>query len=160
MTGNKSLAYRYKEVDVNTANPLQLVVMLYEAAIFSLQRARFHISRKDIEGRSKALNHCNSVITELQSCLNMKEGGEIAVSLDRLYGYMKRRVFQANVDQSSAPLREIEGLLEYLCSAWRELASKSPDGSPMSVNRKTSYSNTGIPSQASSGQMRSLNISI
>lgn len=160
MTANESLAYRYKEVDVNTANPLQLVVMLYEAAIFSLQQARNHIRRKDIEGRSKALNHCTSVITELQSCLNMKEGCEIAGSLDRLYGYMKRRIFQANVDQSSAPLREIEGLLENLCSTWRELASKWPDGSPGTVDQKTAYSNPGISSRASTGPMKSLNISI
>ncbi len=160
MTGAESLAYRYKEVDVNTASPLQLVVMLYDAAILSLQQARDHIKKKDIEGRSKALNHCNSIITELQSCLNLKEGSEIASSLDRLYDYMKHRIFEANVDQSSEPLKEVEGLLENLCSAWRELVNKSSNGSPVNFDQNATYSNPGVSGKASTARMKSLNISV
>jgi len=160
MNGNESPAYRYREVGVNTANSLQLVVMLYEAAILSLQQARNHIKHKDIEGRSKALNHCISIITELQSCLNLKEGNEIAGSLDRLYDYMKRRICKANVDQNSEPLREIEGLLENLSSAWREIANKPSDSSPMNIHRETTSSRPGISVKAPKVKTKSLNISI
>ena len=133
MVGNESLAYRYREVAVKTANPLQLVVMLYDAAILSLQDARKYIRNKDIQGRSLSLNRSISIISELQSCLNRKEGGEIASSLDRLYDYMKRRIFKANVDQSMQPLEEIEGLLENLRSAWKELVDKSSQVNAMNI---------------------------
>jgi flagellar secretion chaperone FliS len=125
MTDNQSLAHRYREVAVKTANPLQLVVMLYDAALCSLKEAREHIDRKDIASRSRSINKCISIISELQSCLNLKTGGEIAGSLDRLYNYMKRRIFCANVEQSSQPLVEIEDLLENLRSAWSEVATQT-----------------------------------
>ena len=126
MVQKETLAQRYREVAIKTANPLQLVVMLYDAAILSLQDARSHIHKKNIAGRSQSINHSISIISELQACLNRKEGGEIAHSLDRLYDYMKRRIFKANVDQSLAPLEEIEGLLENLRSAWTQLVEKTP----------------------------------
>jgi flagellar secretion chaperone FliS len=125
MSINQSLAHRYREVAVKTANPLQLVVMMYEAAICSLQEAKEQVGRRDIAGRSRSINKCISIISELQSCLNLKQGAEIATSLDRLYDYMKRRIFTANIEQSIEPLEEIESLLENLRSAWSELVAQS-----------------------------------
>jgi len=103
--------------------------MLYDAAICSIQEAREQMNRKDIAGRSRSMNKCISIISELQSCLNLKAGGEIAGSLDRLYDYMKRRIFSANVEQSVQPLAEIEALLENLRSAWGELVAQT-NGAP------------------------------
>jgi flagellar secretion chaperone FliS len=125
MSGYQSLANRYREVAINTATPLQLVVMLYDEAICSLQEARGHIERKDIGNRSRALNKSIAIISELQSCLNLKAGGEIASSLNRLYDYMKRRIFRANVEQSIQPVTEVEVLLENLRSAWKELVRQN-----------------------------------
>jgi flagellar secretion chaperone FliS len=124
MLEHSSPANRYREVAVKTANPLQLVLMLYDAAICSLQEARECINRRDIAGRSRSLNKCIAIISELHSCLNIKEGGEIASSLDRLYDYMKRMIFRANVEQSAQPLAEIESLLENLRSAWSGLIAQ------------------------------------
>jgi flagellar biosynthetic protein FliS len=118
------------------------------------------MEQKDIEGRSKALNHCISIISELQSCLNLKEGGEIASSLDRLYDYMKRRIIKANVDQSVQPLKEIEGLLENLCSAWRELEKKSPDSEKTEAKPRILDSKMVSSGKPVANQLKTLNISI
>ena len=85
-------------------------------------------ARKDIAGRSRSVNKCISIISELQSCLDLKSGGEIAVSLNRLYDYMKTRIFTASAEQSSRPLEEIESLLQNLQSAWRTLADQAREG--------------------------------
>jgi len=71
MNGNQYFANRYHEVGVNTATPMHLVVMLYDAAIRSLEEARGCMERKDISGRSKAINKCNSIVSELHSSLNI-----------------------------------------------------------------------------------------
>jgi flagellar secretion chaperone FliS len=158
MSMNQSLAHRYREVAVKTANPLQLVVMMYDAAICSLQEAKEQVRRRNIAGRSQSINKCISIISELQSCLNLKQGGEIATSLDRLYDYMKRRMFTANVEQSIEPLEEIESLLENLRSAWSELvvqSSTAQAGSP--ALPKPEILNQGNPAAM---QVNSLNISI
>jgi flagellar protein FliS len=135
------------------------VVMLYDVAIYSLKEARGHIDHKNIAGRSRSINKCISIISELQSCLNLREGGEIAGSLDRLYSYMKQRIFSANVEQHSQPLEEIEVLLENLRSAWGELAAQTQGtADPPAASMK----NPGIASssQLESMQLKSLNISI
>jgi flagellar protein FliS len=161
MAGYQTLAHRYREVAVKTANPLQLIVMLYDAAICSLQEARGHIDRKNIAGRSRSLNKCISIISELQSCLNMKAGGNIASSLDKLYDYMKRRIFAANVEQSVQPLLEIETLLENLRSAWREIAAQTPEMSEESKGQGMQDQGIlGNSPAASTMQLKSLNISI
>ncbi len=156
MAENESLAQRYREVAVKTANPLQLVVMLYDAAICSIQEAREHVASKNIAGRSRAINKCIAVISELQSCLDLKAGGEIAGSLDRLYDYMKRRLFGANVEQSVQPLAEIEALLESLRSAWSELIAQAPGTAghgPLDQGIMGAAAPASVPS-------KSLNISI
>ena len=54
MNGNQYFANRYQEVGVNTSTPVHLVVMLYDAAIRSLEEARNCMERKDISGRGRA----------------------------------------------------------------------------------------------------------
>jgi flagellar secretion chaperone FliS len=160
MSGYQSLAHRYKEVAVKTANPLQLVVMMYDAAICSLQEAKEQISRKDIAGRSQSINKCISIISELQSCLNIKQGGEIASSLNRLYDYMKRRMFAANLEQSVAPLQETEALLENLRSAWIELVKQNQGASAQKETPSMAKAEMFGSGNSSSMQTKSFNISI
>jgi flagellar secretion chaperone FliS len=139
---------------------MQLIIMLYDAAICSIQEAREQITRKDIAGRSRSINRCLSIISELQSCLNRQAGGEIANSLDRLYDYMKRRIFRANVEQSVQPLAEIEALLENLRSAWGELAAQSQGPAAQSSGQETQNRGIPRPSAPSTMKPKSLNISI
>ena len=159
MLKNQSPAHRYKEVAIKTANPLQLVVILYDAAIHALQKAQEQIKRNDIANRSQSINKCASIITELQACLNFKEGGEIAHSLDRLYDYMKRRIFKANVEQNAQTLIEVLTLLENLRSAWDELAAQAQVASVPAHG--TEISDPGILSRGTGAAvpLNSLNIS-
>jgi flagellar secretion chaperone FliS len=161
MSGYQSLAHRYREVAIKTASPLQLVVMLYDAAICCIQEAREQMERKEIAGRSRSVNKCIAIISELQACLNLKAGGEIAVSLNRLYDYMKGRIFRANVEQTSQPLTEVETLLENLRSAWVELVSQAPAAATPSATSPQQPNGSFMGSAAAApNQTKSLNISI
>jgi flagellar protein FliS len=125
MPAYQPTAQRYQEVAVKTANPLELVVMLYDGAINALQLAQGHLRNGEIAERVRCINHSMAIISELRAALNFKEGGEIAGSLDRLYAYMLQRVFKANVEQKGEPLAEVVKLLENLRSAWRELSAET-----------------------------------
>lgn len=161
MSGYQSLAHRYREVAIKTASPLQLVVMLYDAAMCSIQEAREQMERKDIAGRSRSVNKCIAIISELQACLDLKAGGEIAGSLNRLYDYMKARIFRANVEQSTQPLTEVETLLDNLRSAWVELVNLTPAASMPGVTSPQLPNGSIIGSAAPApNQTISLNISI
>jgi flagellar secretion chaperone FliS len=158
---NQAFAHRYLEVGVRTANPMQLIVILYDAAICCLREAREHIKCRDIEKRSRAVNKCISIISELQSSLDLKNGGTIAESLNRLYNYMKGRIFTANAQQNPQPLEEIESLLENLRSAWRTIAEQTRNGAeisqPLDFPDPTVI---GAAAPAAAMQIKSFNVSI
>jgi flagellar secretion chaperone FliS len=124
MTGNAPYAGRYSEVGIQTANPLQLVVMLYHGAVRNLHEARSHLQQGNIEGRTHAINRALAIISELQASLNFEEGGQVARSLESLYAYMKRQLVAANLGQETGPLAEVISLLTTLQSAWEALVSQ------------------------------------
>lgn len=123
MTARQPHASRYLEVEAQTANPLQLVLMLYEGALQYLQEAKGYIRGGDIEGRTRSINRTLAIISELQASLNFQEGGQIAQSLESLYAYMKGRLIAANLGQQDEPLSEVISLLSTLKLAWQEIAS-------------------------------------
>jgi flagellar protein FliS len=116
------LAARYQEVEIRTATPTELVVLMYNSAIASLQQAREFIRAGNIAGRARSLNKVSSILTELQATLNFEAGGEIARSLDRLYHYMRNRLFEAAVHQDAAAVEEVARLMAHLRPAWIEVA--------------------------------------
>ena len=156
MNGNQYFAGRYQEVGVNTSTPVHLVVMLYDAAIRSLEEAHGYMERNDISGRGQALNKCSAIISELQSSLNLREGGEIAVSLNRLYDYIKMTLLRAGMEQNPALLVEVSGLLENLHSAWKQIDSGAVESSP---EFDESGGFHGNPQVVESGLMGSFSIS-
>ncbi len=115
-------AHRYLEVKIKTARPTELIVILYDGAIAQLQKAQEHFTAHDISGRVSCLNRAIAILTELQANLNFEAGGEIAVSLDKLYHYLKDRIFQANVRQDPTPLIEVARLLSELRGSWASVA--------------------------------------
>jgi flagellar secretion chaperone FliS len=132
-------AHRYQEIEIKTATPVELVVLLYDAAIASLQKAQEHLASRDIEKRTRCLNKAISILTELQANLNFEKGREISLSLDRLYQYMKGRILQANLQQNAAPMKEVVKLLSDLRAAWAEIAQKEaqPRLQPAAETRPT-----------------------
>lgn len=122
---SEARASRYREVEVRTANPIQLIVVLYDGAVNYLQEAKAHLQNGDIEGRSRAINRTLAIVSELQATLNFEEGGQVASSLESLYAYMKGRLIAANLGQDDKPLSEVISLLSTLRLAWQELASSA-----------------------------------
>lgn len=110
----------YQEVEVKTADPFELVILLYQGAIRNLNKAKSHLNRGEIEPRVQAINKAMAIIGELQAVLDFEKGKEIATSLDRLYTYMLNRLTEANVNRDTQRLEEVIKLLQTLKSGWEE----------------------------------------
>lgn len=113
----------YQQADVNTADPLKLVIMCYDGAISNLRAARDSIVTHDLERKADAFDRASAFIGELNRALDLERGGEIAQNLYALYNYMMRRLMAANIRLEPETVDEVIGLLEELRSAWQELAS-------------------------------------
>ncbi len=127
---------RYQEIEIRTATPTQLVLILYDAILSNLQKARQHLAHGEVEGRTRCINKASSVLTELQTNLSFEAGGQIAQSLDRLYRYIKKRIFEANLKQDAAPLTECIRLLGGLREAWTEVVRNESQSNVQAGNRE------------------------
>ena len=108
----------YLESRVMTADPLELVNLLYQACTQAVREARYHLAEGRIVERSREINKAFEIVTELGAALDHERGGEISQRLALLYDYMQRRLLEANMQQSDAPLADVLGLLSTLSEAW------------------------------------------
>ena len=129
-------ARTYRTNAVLTASPGQLVLMLYDGALKALAIALDAFGRpEDDPSRIEVINaqliKAQAIISELQSGLNFEAGGEFAHTMNRLYEYHKRRLFEANIRKTTAPVLEVEKLIRELRDAWAEMLTKqdAPTGS-------------------------------
>lgn len=121
-------ARAYQAQSVLTASPGRLVLMLYDGALRFMDHARDALEAPEgtprrIENINTNLIKAQNILVELQSSLNHEIGGEHAANLDRLYDYYVRRLFEANIKKSVAPLIEVEKLVRQLRDGWAEMLS-------------------------------------
>lgn len=116
----------YLENEVLTADPLKLVQLLYRGALETIGNARRYLVSGDIRGRSKAIVKALNILNELIQSLDHDKGGELSLSLLRLYDYAQRLLIDANARQEDAPLAEAERLLSTLLEAWQECGLGTP----------------------------------
>jgi flagellar secretion chaperone FliS len=108
----------YLESRVLSADPIELVRMLYQAAMDAVREARKHLEGGEIRERAAAISKSSEVLFELLKALDFDRGGEYAGRLAQLYNYMLRRLNDANFKQDDAPLAEVLGLLTTLAEGW------------------------------------------
>jgi flagellar secretion chaperone FliS len=123
MVSTGRAARQYLQTQVRSRTPLELVVMLYDAALRSVTAAADAARRRDIAARRDAISHAMAILAELQSCLDMERGGTIAAELDRLYAWMRDRLLEATVRQKVEPILEVARVLDTLRDGWRQIAS-------------------------------------
>ena len=108
----------YLQTEVLSSDPLNLVRLLYRAAIDALATARRHLQSGGIRERSCAIAKASDILRELTVSLDHQRGGEISQALAALYAYMRHRLNEANAQQREEPLVEVQKLLMTLLEAW------------------------------------------
>ncbi len=126
--GVRAYAQVKVETAVSTANPVQLVVLLYEGAISAIASAKGEMERRNIAQKALFINKAIDIIEGLRNALEFSQGGDIAVSLNDLYLYMVQRLSTANLKNDPAILDEVTALLRELLGAWEVLAKGMGDG--------------------------------
>ncbi len=110
----------YLEQEVLSASPVELVCLLYQAAIVELREARRGLAAGDVPARCAAISKACRIIGELLGSLQASEGqDEIVSNLSRLYTYSMNRLLEANLKKQDAPLAEVLGLLTTLNEGWQ-----------------------------------------
>jgi len=109
---------RYLTNEIMTADPLKLVCILYRAAIELTAAARLDLRAGAIRARSRHISRVHAILTELSQSLDPSHPA-VSRPLADLYGYMQRRLIEANSKQIEPPLEEVEKLLITLLEGWQ-----------------------------------------
>lgn len=114
----------YRKSTVDTSDNVRLVSLLFDGAVNFLKVARGKMEQRDIAGKGIYLGKVTAIVGELNSSLNMEQGGEIARNLRRLYDFVLDRLLKANLKNDLVALNEAERVLEMLRSGWKEMEMK------------------------------------
>ncbi|CAK6491913.1 Flagellar secretion chaperone FliS [Pantoea sp. Nvir] len=128
-TANGIQAYAKIGVEsaVMSANPHQLVNMLFDGALSALVRARLFMQDGNIEGKGLSLSKAINIIENgLKQGLSEESGDELTTNLLSLYAYMVRRLLQANLRNDVEAIVEVEALLRNIADAWKEITQPQP----------------------------------
>ena len=116
-----------QRVDAQSRSPLELVVMLYDGAIRFLGEALEADTRKDYRTRATGVSKALAIVGELRSTLNLDEGSELALELDRLYDYMFGRLLEVATKRDFSGVEEVQRLLVTVREGWVQVsAATSP----------------------------------
>ncbi len=118
---------QYLRIQVETATPGELVLMVYESTIRSLEKAKLKLSKNNVEEANESLFKAQNAIAELIGALNL-EVGEIATSLHNLYSFMLRKLNDAVIKKQKNPIDEVITLLNSLKEAWEEVVKRGTKG--------------------------------
>lgn len=114
--------FGYMTERVLTASPVELIRMLYEGALSSVDLAIEMFQANDIMARGRAITKAVDIIGELRASL--RPGAGFSSTLAELYGYMQQRLLEAHAARSVEQLREVSRLLRCLYEGWLGVMSK------------------------------------
>jgi flagellar secretion chaperone FliS len=115
----------YRKTAVNSAvldaSPHRLVALMLAGIRERLGLAVACLETGDVARKGQAISEATSIITELEGSLDLSQGGEVADNLAALYSYAQRRLTESNAANDADGLREVDGLLADIESAWQQI---------------------------------------
>jgi flagellar protein FliS len=119
----------YRRVATQTAPPGQLVLMLFDGALKSLDCALLGFKCEDFAERNlqvhNNLSRALDIIRELNGSLDLAAGGQLAETLRNLYQYFEQRLSESNIKKTPEGIHEIMPMLKQLRDAWFAMLAKS-----------------------------------
>ncbi len=123
-------ATAYRSVGVSTsvegASPHQLVNLIFEALLQSVNAARGAMARGDVAVKGSQIGRAVRLLQDgLVGALDKQAGGDLAARLGSLYDYCVERLTAANMQNDDAALAEVIRLIEPVAQGWKEIGQNA-----------------------------------
>ncbi len=94
-------------MEIQSASPERLVVIVFEQLVVNLERARIAMDRNDLELRVTSLRRARGLVAELLDTLDFEQGGTLAKQLADLYQFMLYELVDIGQRKDVVTLRKI-----------------------------------------------------
>jgi flagellar protein FliS len=109
-------AANYRELEVLSASPEQLVVMMFDHLVLQMNTARIAMEQGDVAKRVAATGKARAILGELNDTLNFEAGGHIAEQLSSLYVFLLAELTDAGLKRDAGYM----GRLTQICVTLRD----------------------------------------
>lgn len=113
----------YTNNKIMTASPAEITLMLYEGAIKFCNIAIIAIENGEIEKAHVNIKKTQRIIEEFRNTLDHQY--KVAEDFDRIYVYLLRRLFEANVKKDKEILEEVNMHLRSVRDTWKEVMRRN-----------------------------------
>ncbi|MGE4423270.1 MAG: flagellar export chaperone FliS [Pseudodesulfovibrio sp.] len=135
---NPAKAYLATQIETTTQG--ELLLMLYEAAIKFLKRAKREIDNRDYAKKGIYISKAMAIIHELSESLNKEKGGDITPKLGQLYMFCTTQLVKANIRLDNKMIDDVIKILDGLRSAYAQVVpihdGKAAPGDTVSTGAK------------------------
>ena len=105
---------------VESASATQLITMLLDGALERVAKAQGHMERGELAEQGEVIGKVIDIVASLDSYLDHDRGGEVSKTLEALYDYIVRQLYQANLKNDVPVLEEVASLLSEVRAGWVE----------------------------------------
>lgn len=127
---NMALQQEYFVNEVLTAPPQKLQLMLIEAAIRNIQRARMLWQAGRDADAGEAVIKSQDIVTQLITGACPEEPNAVARQMRSIYLFIHRALVAAHMNRDDAKLGEALRVLEIERETWQQVCGKSAGGPP------------------------------
>ena len=110
----------YRENAVRGATPIELVVILFDAAIDDMRRAVSAIQTSDIEERAAAVRHAMLILQQLQGTLDFEKGGQVARQFEQFYNLVRAKLLESQLRNSPELMQQQIRFMSEVRDCWAE----------------------------------------
>ncbi|MEO8562956.1 MAG: flagellar export chaperone FliS [bacterium] len=112
----------YRDMEVLSASPGRLVVIVYDFLLVHLRRAGIAIDTANAQLLTVSLHKSQDAVAELMGELDMERGGQIARELAALYAFFLRSLLDLSATKDRHLLTRVTAQVNELRDAFAEIA--------------------------------------
>jgi flagellar protein FliS len=116
---------RYRQTEVETANPGRILITLYDAAIRFVRLAIQQINDGNVAAKGTTLGRAYAIVAEFIHALDHDKSPELCRNLEAIYNFMLEQMSTANLKMDAAPLEPVLAHLIDLRETWSQAVSQA-----------------------------------
>ncbi len=110
----------YQDNAVRGASPVELVIVLFDAAIEDMRQAMADMQANRIESRSHHITHALMVLQQLQGTLDFERGGSAARQFEQFYNLVRAKLLESQMRGSHELMRQQVRAMSEVRTCWVE----------------------------------------
>ncbi len=114
---------QYKQQGIMVANPVELIIMLYDGCVKQLKLTEIAISEENVQDANTSLQKAQDIVTELIMSLDFHY--PMSNELMKIYEFLLNQMAEINVSKNRGGIEPLINILLELRTSWVHVLKES-----------------------------------